>query len=94
MCGNDGFFHGPITNPSFGKYHRPKKALDPAVQAEIEAEMAANQRTAQVRRRRRSSSLLGAGNRVTGNPAVSSSPGGTILSQAAVALRRRGYGGG
>ena len=76
MCGSGFGFHGTLLHPKIGnprKEHR-RPPIDPALQAEIEAEQAANQRIAQIRRRRRSSTLFGAGNRVLGTYA-STAPG-------------------
>jgi len=50
--------------------------LDPAMQAELEAEMEANEQTAMRRRRRQSNSLFGAGSSVLGSPAKTTASGG------------------
>jgi hypothetical protein len=89
MCGNDGFFHGKITSPYFGKRRRNKpaeEAVDPAqaerLRIEQEAATAANTQLAATRRRRRQGSLLGAGRSVLGAPAGAgaASGGGSVLS--------------
>jgi hypothetical protein len=70
-------------------------AIDDATQAEIEAEQAANQRAALVRKRRRSSTLFGAGNRVLGTYATTpATPGATALGSGGGGASRGGGGGG
>lgn len=80
MCNNFGTTWDPFnTHVSTG--HRRIRALrrhgepvTPEMQAEIEAEQAANERTALVRRRRASNSLFGGGSSVMGTPAVTGGP--------------------
>ena len=84
MCGGTVVGHvlNSFTGGLVGRDKRDRSVVDPAVQAQIQAEQAANDRQAQVLIRRRRSSLLLAGNTVlgasgtTGGSAAIGSPAG------------------